>query len=125
MNILFFNDLGGLFSCSEPQAGCLRTPGLLSFSFSWASIIDVDKFDVNIYQILLAYTSLYTPILQIRFMCTNLFLLLLLFTLPWEVIFLQIAIINIYNWHIQIVNANCQRLHIFIDIHKIFFANIF
>ena len=40
-------------------------------------------------------------------MCTNLFLLLLLllFTLPWEVIFLEIAIFNIYNWHIQIVDA--------------------
>ena len=39
-------------------------------------------------------------------MCTNLFLLLLLlFTLPWEVIFLEIAIINVYNWRIQIVDA--------------------
>ena len=38
-------------------------------------------------------------------MCTNLLLLLLLFTLPWEVIFLEIAIINIYNWCIQIVDA--------------------
>ena len=42
-------------------------------------------------------------------MCTNLFLLLLLllFTLPWEVIFLEIATINVYNWRIQIVDANC------------------
>ena len=45
-------------------------------------------------------------------MCTNLFLLLLLllFTLPWEVIFLEIAIINIYNWHIQIVDGNTLLL---------------
>ena len=64
-------------------------------------------------------------------MCTNWFLLLLLllllllFTLPWEVIFLEIAIINIYNWHTQIVNADCRCLYIFIDVHKIFFTNIF
>ena len=50
-------------------------------------------------------------------MCTNLFLLLLLlllFTLPWEVIFLEIAIINIHNRHIQIVDANCRHLYCYI-----------
>ena len=101
---------GKLSSCNSPDLfPDVKLVGLPDTSVS-ASVIDVDKFvNVNIYQILLAYTSLYTPILQIKSMCTNLFLLLLLllFTLPWEVIFLEIAIINVYNWRIQIVDTNC------------------